>query len=122
MLRIARAISEAEEKAGEVARYFQARPANAGQKHPDVKKIAFCACGAYSGLAALTKARSAAKTQSRDVAARINDTGFGHDTKNTAANPTERNISRKEATSFPETKDMPSLVGGRWLKYESNFI
>jgi hypothetical protein len=115
-------MSEAEQKAGELARYFQARPEKASPKHPDVKRITFCAWGAYSGLAAPTKTRREAKTQSRDVTANTNDTGFGQDNKNATANPTERKISKEEATSFPETEDMSSLVRGRWLKYESNFI
>ena len=95
---IASAMSEADEKAGALAQYFQARPAKASPKHPDVEKMAFCALGAYSGLATAQRARSAPKTQSRDVPASITDTGLGHSTENAAANPTERNMSTEEGT------------------------
>src|ERR1700722_9035455 len=40
------AMSEADEKAGALARYFQARPAKASPKHPDVRKMALCAWSA----------------------------------------------------------------------------
>ena len=110
---MASAMFEADEKAGALARYFQARPAKASPKHPDAKKMAFCAWGAYSGLATTERARSAAKAQSRDVPASITDTGLGHSTENAAANPTERSMSAEEGTSFLETLDTSSLVRGR---------
>ena len=110
---MASAMSEADEKAGALARYFKAKPAKASPKHPDVKKMAFCAWGAYSGLATTQRARSAPKAQSKDVPASTTDSGLGHSTENAAANPTERSISTEEGTSFLETLDTSSLVGGR---------
>ena len=110
---MASAMSEADEKAGALARYFQARPAKASPKHPDVRKMAFCAWGAYSGLAAPQRARSAPKTQSRDVLASISDTGLGHNTENAAANPTERIMSAEGPTSLLDAIDISSLVRGR---------
>lgn len=110
---MASAMSEADEKAGARARYFQARPAKASPKHTDIKKMTFSALGAYSGLATAQRARSAPKAQSRDVPASITDAGVGHSTENAAANPTERNMSTEEGTSFLETLDISSLVPGR---------
>lgn len=110
---MARAMSEADEKAGALARYFQARPAKASPKHPDVRKMALCAWSAYSGLVVPQRTRSAPKTHSRDVPASISDTGLGHTAKNGAANPPERSMSAEEPTSFPETVDISSLVRGR---------
>jgi hypothetical protein len=88
-------MSEAEQKAGELARYFQARPEKASPKHPDVKRITFCAWGAYSGLAAPTKTRREAKTQSRDVTANTNDTGFGRTTKTLLLIQRRERLARK---------------------------
>jgi hypothetical protein len=104
------AMSEADEKAGALSRYFQARPAKANPKHPDVRKMAFLAWSAYSRPAALQSARSAPKTHSRDVPARIIDSGLGHNIKNAAANPIERSMSTEGPISFLETIDISSPV------------
>jgi hypothetical protein len=95
------AMSEAEEKAGALSRYFQARPTKASPKHPDARKMALCAWSAYSRPAALQKARIAPKPHKRDTPASITDTGLGHNTKKAAVKPTERSTSTGRAHKFP---------------------
>jgi hypothetical protein len=107
------AMSEADEKAGALSRYFQARPIKASPKHPDARKMALRAWSAYSRPAALQKTRSAPKPHNRDMPASITETGLGHNTKKAAANPTERSTSTEEPTNFLETIDTSSLLLGR---------
>ena len=107
------AMSEAEEKAGALSRYFQAKPIKASPKHPDARKMALCAWSAYSRPAALQRIRSAPKQHSRDTPAGITDTGLGHNTKKAAANPTERSTSTENPTNFLETMDTSRLLLGR---------
>ena len=110
---MASAMSEADEKAGALARYFQATPAKASPKHPDARKMTLCTWNAYSHLAALHRTRSAAKAQSRAAPANIIDAGLGHSTENAAVTKIERSMSADEGTSFLETLDTSSLVSGR---------
>jgi hypothetical protein len=103
------AMSEADERAGALSRYFQARPTKASPKHLDARKMTLRAWSAYSRPAAPQKTRSAPKPHNRDMPANITETGLGHNTKKAAANPTERSTSPEELTNCLETIDTSNL-------------
>jgi hypothetical protein len=113
------AMSEAEEKAGSLSRYFQAKPIKASPKHPEASKMALCAWSAYSRPAVVQKTRRAPKPHNREMPASITAIGCRHNTKKAAANPAERSESTEEPTNFQETIDTSSLPRGRCVKYES---
>lgn len=96
-------MSEADEKARAVSRYFQARPTSASAKNPDVRKMALLAWRAYSRPDPVQRTSRAPKPHSKDMPPSITDTGLGHSTKKAATNATDRIMS----------KEAPKILG-RW--------